>query len=53
MPRRVRIRIGLECTVCGRRNYTVSKNRDAVRGTLVLKKYCTSCQGHTEHREGK
>ncbi|MFP6744933.1 MAG: 50S ribosomal protein L33 [Alphaproteobacteria bacterium] len=53
MGRSVRVRVGLECTECGKRNYAVSKNRAKMRGTLVLKKYCPGCQRHTEHREGK
>lgn len=53
MRRGNRIRIGLECSECGRRNYTVTKNKGTMPGKLALKKFCAACNRHTEHREGK
>ncbi len=48
-----RVRIGLDCIECGRRNYLVTKNKVTTPETLVLSKFCPNCQRHTEHREGK
>ena len=45
--------ISLQCTVCGRRNYTTHKNRRNMQGKLELMKYCPFDQCHTLHKEGK
>lgn len=53
MQRKGRVRVRLFCIVCESRNYTVMKQPNAERGTLVLRKHCPACNSHTEHREGK
>jgi large subunit ribosomal protein L33 len=45
------IKLGLVCSVCGRRNYVTSKNKLENKEKLVLKKYCRRCRKHTEHKE--
>lgn len=46
-----RVLIQLECPKCHQRNYTTSKNRDSQKGKVKLKKYCSKCQKHIEHKE--
>jgi len=43
----------LECGQCKERNYSqvVSKKRTA--GSLKLKKFCSRCREHKEHKETK
>ncbi len=48
----MRIIIALECTECGRRNYTTTKRRDN-RTKMEIRKYCKFCRKHTVHREKK
>lgn len=48
---RARKNIRLECQICGARNYTVSKKRTAAK--IVFRKFCPTCNQHTEHHEGK
>ncbi len=48
-----RIIVGLECTVCKRRNYTTTKNKKTTPQKLRLKKYCPFDRKHTEHKECK
>ncbi len=50
MPRDLVI---LECSECGRRNYTTDKNKRTVSGRLSKKKYCSSDRRHTVHVEKK
>ena len=45
--------IRLECTVCHERNYTTEKNKKNTPERIVLKKYCSRCKKHTEHKEAK
>ena len=45
--------ITLECTECGERNYTTTKNRRTAKGKLELKKYCKRERKHTLHKETK
>ena len=45
--------IYLDCTECGERNYTSSKNRKNDPHRLELKKYCPRCRAHKLHREAK
>ena len=40
----------LECSECGRRNYTLRK-RTKAQWKLELKKYCRWCRQHTAHKE--
>ncbi len=50
MPRDLVI---LECSECGRRNYTTTKNKRTVSGRLAKKKYCSFDKKHTSHVEKK
>jgi large subunit ribosomal protein L33 len=45
--------VTLECTVCGERNYTTTKNRKKHTEKLELKKHCPRCNKHTPHKEIK
>jgi large subunit ribosomal protein L33 len=45
--------LGLECEVCGKQNYIVSKNKINTTTPLKLKKYCNKCRKHTPHKERK
>ena len=47
----VRPKITLACTECKERNYITKKNRRNDPDRLDLKKYCSNCNNHTEHRE--
>jgi len=44
--------VGLKCTVCGRFNYAISKQRTN-RKKMELRKYCKWCRRHTLHKEAK
>gem|GEM_PF-76980 len=44
--------VGLKCTVCGRFNYAVSKQRTN-RKKMELRKYCKWCRRHTLHKEAR
>ncbi len=46
-----RVRVGLLCDQCGRRNYVVTKNKDRQAERLERRKFCPHCNGHTTHRE--
>ncbi|TET06530.1 50S ribosomal protein L33 [Candidatus Dependentiae bacterium] len=48
-----RVTTHLACKECKERNYSqvVSKNRKV--GALQLKKFCSRCRKHTEHKETK
>jgi len=48
-----RIMVGLTCEICGRRNYTTTKNKVNTAGGLKIKKYCGGCKKHTIHKENK
>lgn len=48
-----RILVGLTCGVCKSLNYVVEKNKVNTTSTLKLKKYCSKCKKHTEHKEKK
>jgi large subunit ribosomal protein L33 len=47
----MRVRVGLACSKCNRRNYTVSKNKQTHPDRIVRKKFCRWCGEHTEHKE--
>lgn len=47
----VRPKITMACQECKRRNYITKKNRRNDPDRLDLKKYCSNCNNHTEHRE--
>lgn len=44
-------KVGLECSVCGARNYTVNVSASAATSRLELKKFCKHCQKVTVHRQ--
>jgi large subunit ribosomal protein L33 len=43
----------LECQSCKRRNYSSTKNKRSTPEKVLLKKYCSFCRKHTEHKETK
>lgn len=44
------LKVGLECSKCGARNYTVTVNSQRAK-RLELKKFCKHCGEYTIHRE--
>jgi len=46
-----RIKIGLDCKTCKRRNYITSRNKINTPEKLALVKYCPNCKKKTEHKE--
>ena len=45
--------IQLECTECGHRNYTASRNKKLKTERMEVKKYCKWLRKHTLHKEVK
>ncbi|MBU4128518.1 50S ribosomal protein L33 [bacterium] len=45
--------ITLACTLCKRRNYTLTRNKKTNPDRLELKKFCKFCRKHTPHKEIK
>ncbi|MDQ6950973.1 MAG: 50S ribosomal protein L33 [Mariprofundales bacterium] len=45
--------LALACEECKRRNYTTDKNKRTMSDKLILRKYCSSCRKHTNHKEAK
>jgi len=45
------IQIWLQCSECGRLNYTTTRNKVNNPTKLSLKKYCPSCRKHVAHKE--
>jgi len=45
--------VTLQCTECGERNYTTTKNKRNVTGKMELNKYCPRERKHTTHKEIK
>ena len=45
--------IKLECTECRKVNYRSRKNKKVIKERLVLKKYCSTCGKHIDHKETK
>lgn len=45
-------KVGLECSQCGARNYSVTVNANR-QHRLELKKFCKHCGQYTIHRETK
>jgi large subunit ribosomal protein L33 len=43
----------LECPECRNRNYRTQRIMQSGEGKLTLKKYCSTCRKHTEHKEKK
>ena len=48
-----RIDIALSCSECGSRNYKTTKVATEGAPALKLKKFCTHCNKHTLHIEGR
>ncbi|MHB1738814.1 MAG: 50S ribosomal protein L33 [Actinomycetes bacterium] len=47
----IRPKITLACAECKNRNYITRKNRRNDPDRVELRKFCSSCGHHTEHRE--
>lgn len=47
----VRPKITLACQECKNRNYITRKNRRNTPDRLSIKKFCSHCRAHNEHRE--
>ncbi|MFH1287962.1 MAG: 50S ribosomal protein L33 [bacterium] len=45
--------ITLACTECKERNYSTMKNKKKHPDRMEAKKYCSSCDKHTLHRQTK
>ncbi len=45
--------VAMECAVCGSRTYRTSKQLRGSTTKLELKKYCSTCRKHIEHKEKK
>jgi large subunit ribosomal protein L33 len=45
--------IRLECTECGRENYSTFRNKKKQSGKIEKKKYCRWDKKHTLHKEAK
>jgi len=44
--------IALKCEVCDSKNYTTFKSK-TMKEKVEKKKYCSTCQKHTLHKETK
>ncbi|MEK9179102.1 MAG: 50S ribosomal protein L33 [Patescibacteria group bacterium] len=49
----LRIKVGLQCTVCNCHNYTTEKNKVNTTESLKFKKFCKKCRKVTPHKEKK
>jgi large subunit ribosomal protein L33 len=45
--------VGLQCTVCKRRNYVTLVNKKKAQKKLEKSKHCKWCNKHTLHKETK
>jgi large subunit ribosomal protein L33 len=45
--------VNLACEVCGRKNYTATRNKKLNKERISLKKYCRFDRKHTLHKESK
>ena len=45
--------IAMQCSTCKNKNYSTQKNRRNMQGKLELRKFCSFCRQHTEHKEAK
>ncbi|MFA6005863.1 MAG: 50S ribosomal protein L33 [Patescibacteria group bacterium] len=48
-----RIKVGLQCTICSRQNYTTEKNKTNTTEAFKMQKYCLKCRKVTPHKEKK
>ncbi|MDQ0220538.1 50S ribosomal protein L33 [Peribacillus cavernae] len=49
----MRKKVILACTDCDSRNYTSESNRESSPERLEIKKFCSTCNAHTMHKETK
>lgn len=49
----MRVAITLACQECKRRNYITTKNKKTTPDRIEMKKYCSHCNKHTDHKETK
>lgn len=49
----MRKKVTLCCDECGMRNYTTNSKKDGQAVRLELKKFCSTCNRHTIHKETK
>ncbi|MCG3157984.1 MAG: 50S ribosomal protein L33 2 [bacterium] len=49
----MRENIALECSVCKRRNYAMTKNKKTHTARVEFKKFCRFCNKHTSHKESR
>lgn len=47
-----RIEVSLACSECETRNYRTTRKPEQ-KGQIEKKKFCTTCQRHTVHKETK
>ncbi len=45
--------ITLQCGECKRRNYSSTRNKKTQTEKLEIRKYCSFCRKHTDHKEVK
>ncbi len=50
---KMRKKIVLACTDCGSRNYSSESNKASSTERLEVKKFCSTCNAHTIHKETK
>jgi large subunit ribosomal protein L33 len=50
---KMRNKIILACMDCGSRNYSSESNKTTNVERLEMKKFCSTCNAHTTHKETK
>ncbi|OGK51337.1 50S ribosomal protein L33 [Candidatus Roizmanbacteria bacterium RIFCSPLOWO2_01_FULL_41_22] len=48
-----RVKLGLVCGVCNTQNYVIEKNKINTTVAIKIKKFCSKCNKHTDHKEKK
>ncbi|MBO8441338.1 MAG: 50S ribosomal protein L33 [Firmicutes bacterium] len=46
-------KVVLECSICGRRNYTTTASNGTKEERIQLRKFCKYCGKSTLHKESK
>ncbi|MEC2057930.1 50S ribosomal protein L33 [Peribacillus psychrosaccharolyticus] len=49
----MRKKIILACNDCSSRNYSSESNKETSSERVEIKKYCSTCNAHTIHKETK
>ncbi|WP_110926044.1 50S ribosomal protein L33 [Bacillus massiliglaciei] len=49
----MRKKITLACSQCGSRNYSSESSKETGSERVELKKFCSTCNSHTIHKETK